>query len=106
VEAVLARGAQEKSQLTAYFAACADEGLLGETARQYTYQEFPRHFVYEATHRRWKIRRQGTAVGRMYFVSPTAGERFYLRTLLCVVRGPRSFTDLRNAATQRSGRSA
>lgn len=31
----------------------------------------------------------------MYFVSPTAGEQFYLRTLLTVVRGATSFEDLR-----------
>jgi hypothetical protein len=36
----------------------------------------------------------GTAIGRMYFISPTAGKHFYLRTLLCVVKGPRSFEDL------------
>ena len=31
----------------------------------------------------------------MYFVPPTAGERFYLRTLLTVARGSKSFRDLR-----------
>lgn len=31
----------------------------------------------------------------MYFIKPTAGEQFYLRTLLTVVRGPKSFEDLR-----------
>ena len=31
----------------------------------------------------------------MYFVPPTAGEQFYLRTLLTVAKGPRSFGELR-----------
>jgi len=31
----------------------------------------------------------------MYFVPPTAGEHFYLRTLLTVTHGPKSFLDLR-----------
>jgi hypothetical protein len=30
----------------------------------------------------------------MYHCSPVSGERYYLRLLLTVVRGPRSFTDL------------
>lgn len=30
----------------------------------------------------------------MYFIKPTAGKRFYLRTLLTVVKGPSSFQDL------------
>lgn len=31
----------------------------------------------------------------MTYVGPTAGERFYLHTLLMVVKGPRSFDDLK-----------
>ena len=30
----------------------------------------------------------------MYFVGPSSGERFYLRMLLTVVKGPTSFEDL------------
>jgi hypothetical protein len=93
VHALLERGANETSRLTAFFRACADPAL-GPIASQYTYQEFPRHFVFEEKSKRWKLRKQGTAIGRLYFVSPTAGERFYLRSLLSIVRGPRSFEDL------------
>ena len=35
------------------------------------------------------------ALGRMYFIKPMAGEVFYLRLLLTVVKGPTSFEDLR-----------
>ncbi|OBZ81251.1 hypothetical protein A0J61_10700 [Choanephora cucurbitarum] len=38
---------------------------------------------------------RGSAVGRMYYCTPTAGERLFLRLLLTVVRGPTSFQDLR-----------
>lgn len=41
------------------------------------------------------IRQRDPAIGRMYFVPPTAGERFYLQTLLTVVKGAKSFDDLR-----------
>ncbi|XP_026419608.1 uncharacterized protein LOC113315558 [Papaver somniferum] len=59
----------------------------------YTYQEFPQHFV--GDNKKWKIRQQGFAIARMYFVSPSAGELFYLRLLLVVVAGANSFEKLR-----------
>jgi hypothetical protein len=92
---VLQRGSAAKTTLTAYFAANADQGALGSEARKYTYQEFPRYFVYRKNQRKWAIRTQGFAIGRMYFIKPTAGEVFYLRTLLTVVKGATSFEDLR-----------
>jgi hypothetical protein len=95
---ILERASRETTTLTAFFAANADE-QIGELARQYTYQEFPQHFTYQAQSKRWTPRQRGYAIGRMYFVSPTAGERFYLRTLLSVVPGPRSFEDLRTYHT-------
>jgi hypothetical protein len=41
------------------------------------------------------VRQRGWALGRMYFVPPNAGERFFLRLLLTIVLGPKSFNDLR-----------
>jgi hypothetical protein len=95
-EAVLERATQEKTTLTAFFDANKDPGPLGEEARKLTYQEFPQHFVWNKDgKKKWTLRMQGFALGRMYFVAPNAGERFYLRTLLSVVKGPTSFDDLR-----------
>ncbi|KAJ3507188.1 hypothetical protein NMY22_g17005 [Coprinellus aureogranulatus] len=68
---------------------------LGELARQYTYQEFPNYFTWKDRDKKWEVRKQGFAISRMYFVGPTAGERFYLRSLLSVVKGARSFEELR-----------
>jgi hypothetical protein len=42
----------------------------------------------------WKRRERGYSIGRIYHCSPVSGERFYLRLLLTVVRGPRSFNEL------------
>lgn len=94
---LLDRAASERTCLTAFFEANADDGALGPLARQYTYQEFPQHFTWKngKSEKRWAVRRQGFALGRMFFVPPNGGERFYLRTLLTVVKGPTSFKDLR-----------
>jgi hypothetical protein len=35
----------------------------------------------------------GGTIGRIYFVGPSGGERFYLRLLLTVVKDPTSFED-------------
>ena len=68
-----------------------------EDGRAFLYSEFPSHYVWHSRIRQWKprIRGKDRNIGRMYHSSPTAGERFYLRMLLTVVRGPTSFTDLR-----------
>jgi hypothetical protein len=42
----------------------------------------------------WKPRKRGYSIGRIYYYSPVSGERFYLRLLLIVIRGPRSFNEL------------
>jgi len=94
-EVVRQRAENESTTLTAFFKANADPGPLGVVARQYTYQEFPQHLTWKADKKVWSIRQKGFALGRMYYVGPTGGERFYLRTLLTVIKGARSFTDLR-----------
>jgi len=90
-ETVRARAEQERTMLTAFFNLNRNDPV----ARQYTYQEIPLHFVWESGKKEWKHRQRGSTVGRLYFVSPTAGERFYLRTLLTTVKGPTSWDDLR-----------
>lgn len=87
LEQVLQQGRNKKTSLTAFFAANADPGELGEQARAMTYQEFPQRLRFCASSAKWTIRKQGFALGRMYFIKPSAGELFYLRTLLTVVKG-------------------
>ena len=95
IESILSRASHEHTTLTAYFKANCDSGALGTEARKYTYQEFPQHFTWKSVEKRWSIRKRDPAIGRMFFIPPTAGERFYLRTLLTVVKGAKSFDDLR-----------
>lgn len=91
---VLARATEEKTTLTAFFKANANPDT-GPIAERLTYQEFPQQFVFNERDKEWHVRKNGFALGRMYFVPPNANdERFYLRTLLTVVRGPTSFETL------------
>ena len=65
------------------------------TARSLLYQEFPSAFTFNLNLHKWKLRQHGNpAIGRMYFVAPIAGDRFFVRLLLTVVRGPTSFEHL------------
>ena len=95
VDTLRQKGAIQMTTLTAYFEANRDPGPLGIEARKYTYQEFPQFFTYIKNDRKWQIRKAGFALGQMYFIKPTAGEVFYLRTLLSVTKGATSFADLR-----------
>lgn len=92
---VMERASSEVTSLTAFFKANSNTGKLGEEARKLTYQEFPQKMVWKGK-KAWAVRkRKGFAIGRMYFVAPSSGERFYLRTLLTVAKGPTSYEDLR-----------
>lgn len=94
-ERILTRIAEEKTTLTAFFKANMDLEMA-PIAQRLTYQEFPQKFVYHEWDKKWRIRKNGFALGRMYFVPPSTGdERFYLRTQLTVVKGPTSFENLR-----------
>ena len=61
-----------------------------QDGRGFLYQEFPEHYVYLQKEKRWKPSQRGLAIGRMYYCNPIAGEQYYLRLLLTVVRGPSS----------------
>ena len=64
--------------------------------RDLLYQDFPTRMTWNAWNHEWKIRKaRFSTIGRMVYVSPAAGERFYLRLLLTAVRGATSFKDLR-----------
>jgi len=74
----------QKTTLTKYFQANIDYPL----AKEVTYMDFP--FVFT-----WTIRRRGCCVGRLYFISPSVRERYFLHTLLTKVKGAVFFKVLR-----------
>ena len=83
-----------RSTLTAFFKYNAEH----EDGRNCLYQDFPERYTFVSKQREWRPRQRGFAIGRMYYCSPVAGERFYLRLLLTSVPGPTSFEDLRTIA--------
>jgi hypothetical protein len=91
LEDIIERSNVEKTTLTAWFQA----NQIYPEARGLTYGNFPSQWVYEQKTKEWKPRKRGNTIGRIYFVHPTAGERYYLRMLLNVVCGATSFEDLR-----------
>ncbi|XP_071688516.1 uncharacterized protein [Rutidosis leptorrhynchoides] len=47
------------------------------------------------TTKTWEPRKQRGCIGRIVYSHPASGERYYLRMLLNIVKGPRSFEELR-----------
>ncbi|XP_072090426.1 uncharacterized protein [Arachis hypogaea] len=59
------------------------------------YSEFPNHFVYLRDSQEWVPRQRGFSIGRLTFIHVGSGEIFYLRLLLNVQRGCKSFKSIR-----------
>ncbi|CAN1164070.1 hypothetical protein LINPERPRIM_LOCUS32980 [Linum perenne] len=64
-------------------------------ARKYTFLEFPKHYVWTTTSKKWTPRKRKYCIGRIYNCPPSSNERFYLRMLLHIVKGCTSFEEIR-----------
>ena len=81
--------------LTAFFAKNA-QVPPNDSTRQILYHDFPAHFTWNKRSKTWQRRARSTGqIGRVYTVHPNAGEKFYIRLLLCHVPGATSFESLR-----------
>jgi len=80
-----------KTKLTEWF----ETNKLHEDARELTYCDFPRFWKWDDKNRKWTKRKHGFKIGRLYYVNPIEGERFYLRILLMIVTGATSYKDIR-----------
>ncbi|XP_075645785.1 uncharacterized protein LOC142616929 [Castanea sativa] len=80
-----------KSKFTVWMKANA----LYKEARELTYSKFPTKWVWHQKDKEWKLRKYGRCIGRIYYAHPASGERFYLRMLLNVIKGPRSLEEMR-----------
>ncbi|XP_074283443.1 uncharacterized protein LOC141607991 [Silene latifolia] len=88
LQAVINRATNNETKLMGWFTANA----MYPEARELTYAQFPTKYVWKDG---WIRRSKGNSIGRIAYVHPTAGERYYLRLLLNIVKGPTSFDDLR-----------
>nr|XP_043630456.1 uncharacterized protein LOC122601784 [Erigeron canadensis] len=65
-------------------------------ARAFKYSEIPAEYVWVNKDKYWKKRRRRkNTVGRIVYCHPAAGPRYYLRMFLNVVKGPRSYKELK-----------
>ncbi|GAU49645.1 hypothetical protein TSUD_407820 [Trifolium subterraneum] len=80
-----------KTMLTQFFAL----NRRDPHSRNYLYREIPEHYWWNNKDKEWNRRLSSRKViGRIYTVSPSEGEKFYLRVLLSHVKGPTSWEDL------------
>lgn len=57
--------------------------------------EFPSKWKWNSKGKFWSVRKKGFTIGRLFYVHPSAGEKFFLRLLLNVVPGAKSYEELR-----------
>jgi hypothetical protein len=81
----------KKTMLTEWFTA----NRTYESARSLTYLEFPSKWRWVKDKRIWEPRQSKGKIGRLYYVHPSVGERYYLRILLMTVKGAQSYEDVR-----------
>jgi hypothetical protein len=81
----------QKTKLTEWFEA----NKQYVEARELTYCEFPQQWTWDDNKKKWTRRKQNFKIGRLYYVNPVEGERFYLRLLLMIVKGAAGYNDLK-----------
>ncbi|XP_020999390.2 uncharacterized protein LOC110281460 [Arachis duranensis] len=78
--------------LTEFFALNREED---QQSRHLLYRKIPEYYTWHNKEKEWRRRKtQRRSIGRIYTVSPSEGENFYLCILLSNVRGPISWDDL------------
>ena len=81
----------KNTTLTAWF----NINTVCEEARTTPYHLFPESFTWDSTAAKWKPRKGGNVIGRLYQANTSEGERFYLRLLLHHTAGCMSYQDIR-----------
>jgi hypothetical protein len=90
LQEVVGKSNVQKTTVTEWFTTNKNYANTRDTP----YAKFPKRWVWNKTSKKWTPRQRGTKIGRVYYVHPASGERYYLRMLLNVVCKATSFEDL------------
>lgn len=85
------REKHRKSKLEAFF----ELNKTDSNARQFTYDEIPRHYVWNPRECIWTLRKRGLHIGRLTYTHHSTGDLWYLRLLLSKICGPTSFEEIK-----------
>ena len=88
---ILSQEFLRRTMLTEWFVA----NQRHENARSLTYPDFPSEWRWDEKKILWEHRQRHGKIGRIHFVHPSAGERYYVRMLVMVVKGAQSYESLR-----------
>jgi hypothetical protein len=92
LEQILDNPRNRVTKLTAWFAANREYSQ----AAPYTYAEFPEYFTWHGNGKYWAPRKNcHKKIERIAHVCPAQGDVYYLRMLLHIVKGAKSYSDLR-----------
>ncbi|CAI9296958.1 unnamed protein product [Lactuca saligna] len=90
MEDIVNREKGKNSMLMTFF----KNNKADSNARKYLYKDFPKHFTWNRSNHCWRTGKHKPMIGRLVYVNPTEGGRYYLRLLLCHITGPTCFEDL------------
>nr|GEX70634.1 hypothetical protein [Tanacetum cinerariifolium] len=90
VEIVVDRATSAMSKFTGWMKA----NIIYLEGRSLTYSNYPTMFTWHDSDKEWRPRKNGMAIGCIYYVTPSMRENYYLRMLLNVVRGYRSWEEI------------
>jgi hypothetical protein len=91
INEVLIKPSVTESMFTSWFEA----NQKFPEAQNLTYGQFVSKFVYVKRNRSWKPRKRGSTIGRLIWIPQSAGEIYYLRMMLTVVKGPKTYDSIK-----------